>query len=229
MRKTNYAIKIISILSAFTIMAACSIRERTKNEYENGTTVLSTAEIEHTNDLSSVDSVAKTQKETTHVSSIVQTTEKTVTTTVPSSATQTTETTISVMAVPDYIPEQEVIDIYNAINDYREENGLHRLVLDEDLCKLAYIRAQEQGQVKGHTRPDGRRCNTVAKDYGYKYNGFGENIAIGPDADCYETVNGWKNSPGHNENMLKSKWTKTGLALCVLDNGRYAVVHLFSY
>ena len=228
MRKTNYAIKIISILSAFTIMAACSICERTKNEYENGTTVLSTAEIEHTNDLSSVDSVAKAQKETTSVYTTVQITEKKINTS-PLSVTKPTETTIGVMAALDYIPEQEVIDIYNAINDYREENGLHRLVLDEELCKLAYIRAQEQGQLKGHTRPDGRRFNTVAKDYGYQYNGIGENIALGPDADCYETVKGWKNSPGHNEMMLTKKCVKTGIALCVLDNGRYAIVQLFAY
>ena len=150
------------------------------------------------------------------------------TTTLPPSTTQPIETT-TFMVAPDYIPEQEVIDIYNAINDYREENGLERLVLDPELCKLAYVRAQEQGQSKGHTRPDGGGFHTVAKDYGYSYQGLGENIAIGPDADCYEVTNGWKNSPGHNENMLKSKWIKTGIALCILDNGRYAIVHLFAY
>lgn len=133
------------------------------------------------------------------------------------------------MVAPDYTPKQEVIDIYNAINDYREENGLHRLVLDEELCKLAYIRAHEQEEIEGHTRPDGRRFSTIAKDYVYSYQGLGENIAIGPDADCYEITNGWKNSSGHNENMLRSKWIKNGIALYILDNGRYAIVHLFAY
>ena len=228
MRKTNYAIKIISILSAFTIMAACSICERTKNEYENGTTVLSTVEFEHTNDLSSIDSVAKAQKETTHVSSIVKTTEKTVTTTVPSSTIQPIETT-TFMATPDYIPEQEVIDIYNAINDYREENGFNQLVLDEELCKLAYIRAQEQEKIESHTRPDGRRFSTVAKDYNYQYTGIGENIALGPSTNCEKIVNGWSASPTHNENILWNKWTKTGIALFVFDNGGHAIVQLFAY
>lgn len=150
------------------------------------------------------------------------------TTTLPPSTTQPIETT-TFMVAPDYTPEQEVIDIYNAINDYREENGLHRLVLDEELCKLAYIRAQEQEQIEGHTRPDGKPFYSIIDEYGYERYGCGENIAIGPDADCYEVTNGWKNSPGHNENMLKSKWIKTGMALCILDSGRYAIVQLFSY
>ena len=153
---------------------------------------------------------------------------QTTTTTVPPSTTQLIETT-TFMVAPDYTPEQEVIDIYNAINDYREENGLHRLVLDEELCKLAYIRAQEQGQIKGHTRPNGKPFYSIVDEYGYERYGCGENIVIGPDADCKETVDCWKNSSGHNKNMLKSKWIKTGLALCILDNGRYAIVQLFSY
>ena len=153
---------------------------------------------------------------------------QTTTTTVPPSTTQLIETTTFLVA-PDYTPEQEVIDIYNAINDYREENGLHRLVLDEELCKLAYIRAREQEQFEGHTRPNGKPFYSIVDEYGYERYGCGENIVIGPNTNCEKVMDCWINSPTHNENMLKSKWIVAGIALFHMNNGKYAIVHLFAY
>ena len=155
------------------------------------------------------------------------------TTTLPPSTTQPIETT-TFMVAPDYTPEQEVIDIYNAINNYREENGLDRLVLDKELCGLAYVRTQEQEQIEGHTRPNGKPSYNVADEYGYERRGLGENIAIipstiDPGENCEKIINAWKDSPSHNRNILKNKWIKTGIALYTFDDGRYAIVQLFAY
>lgn len=115
------------------------------------------------------------------------------------------------------------------INDYREANGAKRLVLDETLCKLAYVRAEEQIELEGHTRPDGTMAWTVCDEYGYIHNNFGENIAIGTNATPERMMKGLRNSPGHNANMLETFWVKSGIGLYTDENGRDYFVMIFVY
>ena len=88
-----------------------------------------------------------------------------------------------------YVPNEEDIKLFNAVNEAREASGKMQepLQLDLELCKLAYIRAQEQAVSKGHTRPNGTRFITVFTENNYKCNKAGENICIIADSSTYYT------------------------------------------
>ena len=68
---------------------------------------------------------------------------------------------------PDFCSKEE-FDIYTAVNEVRKDSGVQTLELDEELCQIARIRAKEQTELKGHTRPDGSRFYTVFKENGYE-------------------------------------------------------------
>ncbi len=161
------------------------------------------------------------------ISTEENTTTKNTTTTVFFEETTSVEKNLSEQT-NNYYPEADVIELYNMVNMYRKNNGLEELTLDPELCQLAYIRAQEQAVSKGHTRPDGTRFITVFTEYGYKCKTGGENIVISSYRDIDRMFNNWKNSETHNENMLKSKWAKTGIALYRTEEGRYCFVQLFA-
>lgn len=127
-----------------------------------------------------------------------------------------------------YTPEEDVVVLYEKINSYRAANGLNPLILDEELCQLAYLRAKEQETNEGHYRPDGTRFYTIFAENDIYYKTVGENIALSYVGGSERMFNGWKNSETHNENMLDSDWVKTGIALYVTAEGRLCYVQLFS-
>ncbi len=130
--------------------------------------------------------------------------------------------------LPSYNPESEIVALFNKVNNYRTQNGLSKLTLDPDICKMAYIRAKEQGTVKGHERPDGSKYYSVLDEYNYNYSGCGENIAFVWNVSVDEAFNKWKDSPTHNQNMLESRFTKAGIAMYRNIDGSYSIVNLFA-
>lgn len=128
-----------------------------------------------------------------------------------------------------YVPDKEDIELFNIVNEERRKNGVEPLTLDPELCRLAYIRAQEQLLEKGHTRPNGTRFITVFNEYNYKCNRAGENICIIGDSSTYSSekvTRLWIESESHKNNMLDSRWVKTGVAIYSAD-GRTFCVQLF--
>ena len=86
--------------------------------------------------------------------------------------------------------------MFDKINAYRQENGLQALARATDLTDFAQTRAIEITQLFDHVRPDGSELPNI-----------GENIAMNYSTSDLETsVNDtftqWKNSSGHNANML---------------------------
>ncbi len=118
--------------------------------------------------------------------------------------------------------------LLNQLNEYRAENGLSTLQHLDISEQVADIRAQECSIYWSHTRPDGRRWSTTYHDLGYSFSSVGENLChfyysiteqdIAEQADYVMTS--WKNSPGHNANMLKSKWNYVGIGI-YFDNNNY--------
>lgn len=96
--------------------------------------------------------------------------------------------------------------IIELLNDYREENGLKRLEVVTSLNNGAAIRAYEIVNTWGHTRPNGQKCYSVASV------SAGENIAK-YYASPEDVMTGWKNSSGHNANMLRDNFTKIGVSV----------------
>ena len=99
-------------------------------------------------------------------------------------------------------------DVLDRINAERTANGLSPVEMDAVLLDAAMQRALECAVYYDHTRPDGSDCFSVCSWRGW----VGENIAVGygsPDA----VMDGWMNSQGHRENILRSVFTSVGVGV----------------
>jgi uncharacterized protein YkwD len=120
-------------------------------------------------------------------------------------------------------------DVANAIltlvNNYRAQNNLPALQLNDGLNQAAQIRAQELLQSFSHTRPDGRSFYSVLEDLNISYSYAAENVAYGLNqySTAQEVFNGWINSEGHRANILsdKAKYLGVGLYTTSTDKGTY--------
>lgn len=141
---------------------------------------------------------------------------------------------------PDFNVDREVLACYKLVNKFRigkeafywnkdnktttsKVGKLDQLVLDEELCKLAKIRAEEAVRVWDHTRPDGTPWYTV---FDNKYQAAGENIAAGNSSGTV-TFEQWKedncefNGQGHRRNMLSEEAKKIGIAYVYAPGTKY--------
>ncbi|MFN8593165.1 MAG: CAP domain-containing protein [Thermomicrobiales bacterium] len=127
-------------------------------------------------------------------------------------------------------PEQEFLRL---INDYRAANGRGRLTLVQhvgaaaqhhstDMANRNYLSHTTQGS------SDGPPERMIAHGYPANTTWWGENIYAG-----YGVLNGvdlgsaqgafnwWKNSPGHNANMLNANYTVIGIDRASNPNAQY--------
>lgn len=121
-------------------------------------------------------------------------------------------------------------------NKFRQSKGLERLTTDKQLAAAAEEFASYMARTDryGHNA-DGRRPAQRARAAGYDLCIVAENIAYKFDSTGYQTeplatrfVKGWKESPGHRENMLRPHVTQTGVAVARSDeSGVYYAVQLF--
>lgn len=111
---------------------------------------------------------------------------------------------------------QSVLDL---VNKERAKAGVRLLVLSEDICQKADIRAQELTVLFSHTRPDGRDCFSIfGSRQGKIY--AGENIAAG-SATPEAVVNQWMNSSEHRENILNGNYRYLGVGYVYDGNSEY--------
>lgn len=241
---------ILIICLVFTFSACTVVNARNSSTQQNVKTTSLTVQdtsalkIEETTETSSFFTTTEVHSETSfHTTQKVKVNAEKLTTSPATTSFFTTEptcsetticTTISITkkphkTAPVYYPDRDTMELFDLVNQYRKDNGIEPLSFDAELSKLAYVRATEQLKAKGHTRPDETRFNTIYDEYGYEYNGAGENIAIGTEATPERMMNGWINSKTHNENMLKTKWTRAGIGLYTDSSGRDYFVLLFAY
>lgn len=86
-------------------------------------------------------------------------------------------------------------EVYDLVNEWRAENGLGALAVDESMSDSANVRARESSEVWSHTRPDGSDWWTVDARL------YGENLGYGYSS-ASELVGAWIASPSHNANLL---------------------------
>lgn len=115
------------------------------------------------------------------------------------------------------------------VNEERVKQGLSPLIQDPALDQLAVIKAQDmlEHEYFDHKSPYYGHPWDMATLYDYKFSSFGENIArylSTPE----EAVKAWMASEAHRENMLKSNYTHSGVAIKKDDNGRTYWIQLFS-
>jgi uncharacterized protein YkwD len=100
------------------------------------------------------------------------------------------------------------------INNYRAQNGRGALTMSANLNRMASWHAKDMADKSyfSHTDSFGRspgtrgsQCDTAG--------GIGENIAAGTAWDtAQEAFTAWRNSPGHNSNMLNGSYPQIGIA-----------------
>lgn len=123
-------------------------------------------------------------------------------------------------------------EIFNRLNAYRSQNGLYTLNQASEILQLAGdIRTNECSCLFDHTRPNGEN---VLDSFGW-FGACAENIAwFMPYGSAEDVMDGWKNSPGHNANMLWDVPTSVAISVFVrmdTDTGysEYNYVQLFGY
>jgi uncharacterized protein YkwD len=99
------------------------------------------------------------------------------------------------------------------INDYRAQNGIAPLQVSVTLTQASDWMSTDMASKNyfSHTDSQNRDPFVRMTDFGYKYSTAGENIAAG-NATAQATFTQWKNSPGHNANMLNANYKVIGIA-----------------
>jgi uncharacterized protein YkwD len=99
------------------------------------------------------------------------------------------------------------------INNYRAQNGLGTLTASVTLTQASQWMSADMASKDyfSHTDSLGRSPFTRMEDFGYTQSSYsGENIAAG-NSTASATFTQWKNSPGHNANMLGSSYKAIGI------------------
>jgi uncharacterized protein YkwD len=121
-------------------------------------------------------------------------------------------------------------------NELREEEGLERVEIDEQLGEAAQYFADYMAETNkfGH-RADGSRPADRAREHGYDYCLVSENIGhqyksrgFAADELAQKFFEVWKESAEHRKNMLNRHVTETGVAVAQSkDTGYYFAVQMF--
>lgn len=110
---------------------------------------------------------------------------------------------------------QAVLDLVNAA---RAENGKSALTLNDELCDVAQLRAEEIVKSFSHTRPNGSSCFTAIQEAGIRGGAMGENIAAGQSSPA-AVMNSWMNSEGHRANILSGDFSSIGIGYVQSGSG----------
>src|SRR3989338_1482110 len=110
------------------------------------------------------------------------------------------------------LTQSGVVKLTNAAR--KKLANLTALKEDASLNAVAALRLQDMFDKNyfGHVSPQGMGPTDVAKDVGYEYLTFAENIAAGSFGTDQNLVNRWLKSTGHRKNILDRHFTHIGVA-----------------
>jgi len=108
------------------------------------------------------------------------------------------------------------------LNNYRNQMGLNVVSLDPKLVLSSQVHAEDMAThgMVSHTGTDGSAHTDRMIKNGYLYSIAGENVASGQDS-WGKVFQAWKDSPGHNENLLMPEATHFGVALVFEKSTQY--------
>lgn len=119
--------------------------------------------------------------------------------------------------------ESEKAAFLALINQYRQQNGLQPLSLSSTLTTAAQLHSEDMARrdYVSHTTPEGKTFVDRIREAGYTYTTcLGENIAAGYST-AQAVFEAWKNSQGHNQNMLNPCFKAIGIGLAYSASSRY--------
>ena len=115
-------------------------------------------------------------------------------------------------------------EVFNLINQQRINNGLPALKVDNEVQRVARIKAQDMvdNNYFSHTSPTYGSPFDMLKSFKISYNSAGENIA--GNSSNSGAVNAWMNSSGHKANILNSSFNYTGIG--VVSSPKYGKIYV---
>jgi hypothetical protein len=125
-------------------------------------------------------------------------------------------------SVADYGINADEQAFLTLINNYRAQNGAPALQISTGLSRMSSWHAEDMAAKNyfSHTDSLGRGFATRLGQCDASGGSAGENIAAGYQT-AQDVFNGWKNSPGHNANMLNASYRYIGIAR--VTGGSYGV------
>ena len=108
------------------------------------------------------------------------------------------------------------------ISGYRANNSLPVVALDADLMRLAQAQAEMMAKRDKLDHGAGKPFVQRLKASGYDAKRAAENISAGYHT-LAEAFSGWRDSPPHRANMLRSGVTKMGIAAAYSPGSKYKV------
>lgn len=118
--------------------------------------------------------------------------------------------------------------ILNKINNVRIEKGLKPLTINNELNKIAIIKARDMAKEEklSHTSKTFGMTFNLMKERGIKYSAAAENIARWHDTPEF-VAQRWLESKGHRENILNPDYNETGIGVAQDRDGKNYWVQLF--
>ena len=115
-------------------------------------------------------------------------------------------------------------EIFELINQKRAENGLAALKVDNEVQRVARIKAQDMvnNNYFSHTSPTYGSPFEMLKSFKISYKTAGENIA--GNSSNTATVEAWMNSSGHRANILNGNYNYTGIG--VVSSPKYGKMYV---
>ena len=115
-------------------------------------------------------------------------------------------------------------EVFNLINQQRANNGLSSLKIDNEVQRVARIKAKDMvdNGYFSHTSPTYGSPFDMLKSFKVSYKTAGENIA--GNSSNSGAVTGWMNSAGHKANILNSSFNYTGIG--VVEGSQYGKIYV---
>ena len=122
----------------------------------------------------------------------------------------------------NYDINEDEREILNLINNQRANNGLGALKIDNELQRVARIKAEDMvlNNYFSHQSPTYGSPFDMLKSFKISYKTAGENIAA--NSSNSGAVNAWMNSSGHKANILNASFNYTGIG--VVSSPKYGKI-----
>ena len=115
-------------------------------------------------------------------------------------------------------------EVFELINKQRVNNGVSTLKIDNEVQRVARIKAQDMVNKNyfSHESPTYGSPFDMLKSFKISYKNAGENIA--GNSNNSSAVTAWMNSPGHKANILNGSFNYTGIG--VVSSPKYGKVYV---
>lgn len=123
--------------------------------------------------------------------------------------------------------KEKIQEMFNLINNKREQNGISKLEILPKLEEVANIKAEDmvKNNYFAHESPQYSNPFDMMKNFGITYKTAGENIA--GNSSVEKAFNAWMNSDSHKQNILSSAYNYVGIGIYPSEKYGYVIVVMF--